>query len=91
MNLVHAVIQRDRDNARLLAWVVYARRPLDLKALEDAMAIKLTEKYTSYEQCLQDRPCLSSDEVHKVFGTLLDIDEGKVYLIYQSLKDCFSA
>ncbi|ERF76578.1 hypothetical protein EPUS_05851 [Endocarpon pusillum Z07020] len=87
--LVHGIIQRDRDNARLLAWVVYARHPLDLKELEDAMAIKLTEKYTSYEQCLKDRPCLVSDEVHKVFGTLLDINKGRVYLIHQSVKDYF--
>lgn len=51
------------------------------------MAIKLTEKYTNYENCLKDRPCLASDKVHKVFDTLLDIAEGKIYLIHQSVKD----
>jgi hypothetical protein len=76
--LVHRLVQEDRDNARLLVWVVYARRPLNLKALEDAMAIDPTNTYTSYEQCLQDRPRLTSEEVHKDFGTLLDIFEGKI-------------
>ncbi|KAF2176608.1 hypothetical protein K469DRAFT_812982 [Zopfia rhizophila CBS 207.26] len=87
--LVLRLVQKDIVNARFLAWVVYARRPLDLKELEDAMAINPKETYTNYEQCLKDRPRLVSEEVHKDFGTLLDIAEGKVYLIHQSVKDYF--
>lgn len=37
--LVTEALSRSRDNARILVWVVYARRPLDLKALGDAIAI----------------------------------------------------
>ena len=84
--LVRNLIQKDGDNARLLVWVVYARRPLDLKALEDAMAINPAEKYTNYEQCDQDKPCLIPEEFLKIFGTLLDIAEDKVYCIHQSFK-----
>jgi hypothetical protein len=87
--IVHRLVQGDRDNARLLAWVVYTQCPLDLKALGDAMAINPAKNYISYEQCLRDKPRLVSAEVYKFFSTLLDITEGKVYLIHQSAKDYF--
>ncbi|KAH8707498.1 hypothetical protein GQ44DRAFT_715840 [Phaeosphaeriaceae sp. PMI808] len=45
--------------------------------------------YTNYKQCLEYRPSLVLEEVHKAFSTLLDIVEGKVYLIHQSVKDYF--
>ena len=41
--LVCDLVQKDGDNARLLAWVVYARRPLDLRALQEAIAINPAE------------------------------------------------
>jgi hypothetical protein len=87
--LVHDIVQDDRESARLLVWVVYARRPLDLEALADAIAIDPKKTYTSYRQCLEDRPSLESEEIYKGFGTLLDVVEGKVYLIHQSVKDYF--
>ncbi|KAL8907863.1 MAG: hypothetical protein Q9171_005688 [Xanthocarpia ochracea] len=87
--LVQSLVERDRDNARLLACVVYARRPLGLRALEDAMAIDPEEKYTNYEQCERDKSSLNPDEFYNAFGTLLDIAEGKVYCIHQSVKDYF--
>lgn len=85
--LVRDLVQKDGDNARLLAWVVYARRPLDLRALQDAMAINPAEKYTNYEQCNQDKPHLVPEDFLNIFGTLLDIAEDKVYCIHQSFKD----
>ena len=87
--LVKSIVEKDRDNARLLAWIVYARSPLDLRALQDAMAIDPTKTYTSYEQCDQDKPHLGSEAFHNVFGTLLDIIEDNVYCIHQSVKDYF--
>ena len=87
--LVKSLVEKDRDNARLLAWILYARSPLDLRALEDAMAINPKKKYTSYQQCDQDKPHLESETFHNVFGTLLDIAEHKVYSIHQSLNDYF--
>ncbi len=85
--LVRDLVQKDADKARLLAWVVYARRPLDLRTLQDAMAIDPAEKYTNYEQCSQDKLYLIPEEFLNIFGTLLDIAEDKVYCIYQSFKD----
>ena len=85
--LVRDLVQKDRDNARLLAWVVYARRPLDLRALQDAIAINPAEKYTNYEQCDLNKPYLIQEEFLNKFGTLLDIAEDKVYCIHQSFKD----
>jgi hypothetical protein len=87
--LVRHLIQEDRESARLLAWVVYARRPLGLEALADAIAMDPKKTYTSYKQCLEDRPSLEPDEFHKDFGTLLDVVGGKVYLIHQSVRDYF--
>ena len=85
--LVRDLVQKDAENARLLAWVVYARRSLDLRTLQDAMAIDSAEKYINYEQCSQDKLYLISEEILNIFGTLLDIAEDKVYCIHQSLKD----
>jgi hypothetical protein len=87
--LVRRLVERDGDNARLLAWVIYAQRPLDLEELEDAMAIDPSEAYTNYDQCLEDRPRLTPEEMHKAFGTLLDITDGKIYLVHQSVRDYF--
>ncbi|KAL8992233.1 MAG: hypothetical protein Q9188_007635, partial [Gyalolechia gomerana] len=75
--LVQNIVQRDKDNARLLACIVYARRPLDLRALQDAMAIDPKEKYTTYRQCELDKLSLTRDEVYNGFGTLLDVAEDK--------------
>ena len=85
--MVRDLVQKDGDNARLIAWIVYARRPLDLRALQDAMAINPAEMYTNYEQCNQDKPYLIPEEFLNIFGALLDIAEDKVYCIHQSFKD----
>ncbi|KAI4166568.1 MAG: hypothetical protein LQ343_007949, partial [Gyalolechia ehrenbergii] len=87
--LVQSIVQRDKDNARLLACVVYARRPLDLRALQDAVAIDPKRKYTIYEQCEPDKSSLTPHEFYNAFGTLLDVAEDKVYCIHQSVKDYF--
>lgn len=81
--LVQRLDERGRDNGRLLACVVYARCPLDRRALQDAAAINPREKYTYYEQCEQDNPALGFSEVYNAFGTLLDVEEdNKVYFIH---------
>ncbi|KAL8766255.1 MAG: hypothetical protein Q9194_006317, partial [Teloschistes cf. exilis] len=89
--MIQCLLQKDedRDKARLLACVVYAYRPLTLRALQDAMAIDPKEKYIEYKQCQQDKSCLTSSEFYSIFGTLLDVAEDKVYCIHQSVKDYF--
>ncbi|KAL9023952.1 MAG: hypothetical protein Q9196_006863, partial [Gyalolechia fulgens] len=87
--LVQGFVQRDKDIARLLACVVYARCPLGLRALQDAVAIDPKEKYTAYEQCEPNKPSFTPGEFYNTFGTLLDVAEDKVYCIHQSVKDYF--
>ena len=87
--LIQYLVQRDRDNARLLACVIYARRPLTLRALQDAVAINPKETYTKYEQLEHDKPSLTPNAFYNAFGTLLDVAEDKVYCIHQSVKDYF--
>ena len=87
--LIQSLVQRDRSHARILACVIYARRPLTLRALEDAVAFNPKETYTNYEQCEQDKPSLTPNAFYNAFGTLLDVAEDKVYCIHQSIKDYF--
>ncbi|KAI4157359.1 MAG: hypothetical protein LQ342_008341 [Letrouitia transgressa] len=89
--IIQCLIQEDedKDKARLLACVIYARRPLTLRALQDAVAINPMERYTKYEQCKQDKSSLTPNEFYQIFGTLLDVAEDKVYCIHQSVKDYF--
>ncbi|KAL8907434.1 MAG: hypothetical protein Q9207_001404 [Kuettlingeria erythrocarpa] len=87
--LVQGLVQKDRDNARLLACVIYAQCPLDLQALQDALAMDPKQEYTTYEQCEQDKLSLNPDEFYSTFGTLLEIAGGEVYCIHQSVKDYF--
>ena len=87
--LIRCLVQRDKSHARILACVIYARRPLTLRALQDAVAINPKETYTKYEQCEQDKPSLTPNAFYNAFGTLLDVAEGKVYCIHQSVKDYF--
>ncbi|KAL8634761.1 MAG: hypothetical protein Q9228_007671, partial [Teloschistes exilis] len=87
--LVQGLVQRDRDNARLLACVIYAQCPLSLQALQDALAIDPRRKYTTYEECEGDRISLDPDGFYSNFGALLEIIEDRVYCIHQSVKDYF--
>lgn len=49
--LVQGLVQKDRDNARLLACVIYTQYPPSLQALQDALAMDPSQKYTTYKQC----------------------------------------
>ncbi|QVM13334.1 hypothetical protein D8B26_007942 [Coccidioides posadasii str. Silveira] len=89
--IIGRVLEEDIDSARFLAWVVYAKYPLDLETLADAVAIDPRKKYKTYTDCLQDRPHLTPDEVHKDFGMLVDVIGGKIFLIHQSVKDYFES
>nr|KMM72211.1 hypothetical protein CPAG_08509 [Coccidioides posadasii RMSCC 3488] len=89
--IIGRLLEEDIDSARFLAWVVYAKYPLDLETLADAVAIDPRKKYKTYTDCLQDRPHLTPDEVHKDFGMLVDVIGGKIFLIHQSVKDYFES
>ncbi len=78
-----------RENALVLAWVVHAQCPLNLKALGDAIAIGNPSNYKSHEQLSRNVPNLTERLVHKNLGALLNVFENHVFLIHQSVKDFF--
>ncbi len=78
-----------RENALVLAWVVHAQCPLNLKALGDAIAIGNPSSYKSHEQLSRNVSNLTERLVHKNLGALLDVFENHVFLIHQSVKDFF--
>lgn len=88
-HLVSEARDKSEENARILAWVVYARHPLDLKALGDAIAINSQRRYRSYKEYSREIPKLTPRSVRRNLGTLLDVIEDTVYLIHQSVKDFF--
>lgn len=82
-------ISKNPKNCRMLVWVVYAREPLDLRALADAVAFGSSDNITRYADCNNSKPHLTADGLRNSLGTLLDVLNERVYLIHQSLKDYF--
>lgn len=82
-------ISKNPKNYRMLVWVVYAREPLDLRALADAVAFGSSDNITRYADCNNSKPHLTADGLRNSLGTLLDVLNERVYLIHQSLKDYF--
>jgi hypothetical protein len=84
--LTHKICE-DEDNARLLIWVLYARRPLNLRELEIALAVRPEERSDSIEGLQEIKTVLTEELVKDSAGLLLEIKYGAVYLIHQSAKD----
>ncbi|KAM7210732.1 hypothetical protein V8F06_013894, partial [Rhypophila decipiens] len=87
--LLASVNDQDGISARILNWILYAKRPLQLRELEDAIALTPTAISTgistSYGDWRKEKPSL--DDIYLDLGTLLDIVDDKVYFIHQSVKD----
>lgn len=89
-DLVQRATKKTEMTARILALVVYAKRPLRCEELQDAVAINpTTNKSKRYQDCLNDMPTLDAENINRVLGTLLDVVEGSVYVIHQSVRDFF--
>lgn len=82
-------ISKNPKSRRMLVWVVYAREPLGLRALADAVAFGSSDNITRYADCNNSKPHLTADGLRNSLGTLLDVLNERVYLIHQSLKDYF--
>jgi NACHT domain len=81
---------RDEDTIRLLTWAIYAREPLSLKELETALAVRSEENCWHIQDTEEYRTHLTERAVHDHAGLLLEVIDGKVYLIHQSVKDFFT-
>lgn len=84
------VLLKDEDTARLLTWVTFARKPLSLIELETALALRPEKNCRCTKDTKEYRTYLTERSVNKSAGLLLEVRDGKVYLIHQSLKDFLS-
>src|SRR5439155_22277617 len=75
-DLVLKAIREDPKNAFIFTWVAFAREPLSIGALSEAISVHQIDSYT-----------LTADKIQNKLGTLLDVIQNKVYLIHQSLRD----
>ncbi|KAI1839800.1 hypothetical protein JX266_013987, partial [Neoarthrinium moseri] len=85
-SLIHALGSNKR-HATILVWVALAKRPLLCAELAEAISVDLDEEATSFQRCLERKPQVTPDQLHRSLGTLLDVIDGKVYLMHQSVKD----
>jgi ankyrin repeat protein len=79
----------DPKLAQLLAWVVYAREPLNLKVLEAALATDPENSCKSKKETEKYMSSITAEYLTKVAGTILDVVDSKVSLVHQSAKDFF--
>lgn len=87
--LVSKALESDPTNARILSWVMYTRWPLSLEELEEAISIDLSERFSQHTQLSETRVCITAKSLRVNLGNFLDIDENKVHVIHQFVKDYF--
>jgi DNA-binding transcriptional ArsR family regulator len=85
--LIVTACDRAGKNALILAWVMYVEQPLTLEELRDATAIDPSRDYASYDQLEDTRPMLTGPNIRGELGTLLDILDGRLFVIHQSVQD----
>jgi alkylhydroperoxidase family enzyme len=78
---------KEEDTARLLTWVTYARKPLSLRELETALAVRPEENCCCIKDTEKYRTQLTESSVNESAGLLLEVIDGNAYLIHQSVKD----
>ncbi|KAF6806523.1 pfs domain-containing protein [Colletotrichum musicola] len=87
--LIQRAATRSRRLVQILVMVVYAKRPLRCDELEHAAATDVSpvsDKQT-YQDFVQGVAHLNDRNVTQTLGTLLDVVDGWVLVIHQSLKD----
>ncbi|KAL7789036.1 hypothetical protein V8C37DRAFT_387023 [Trichoderma ceciliae] len=70
---------------KLLIWTVFGRRALTLNELEEALAIQDDSK--SKESIRKYKISLTENAITSAVGIILEIINGRIYLIHQSAKD----
>ena len=88
-NLIQKIVDEGSECIQILAWITFAKRPLRLEELQIAIAVgaKRTSKVTSWEECVDEVFTLDTEWIHDNMGTLIDVINGKPYLIHQTLRD----
>ncbi|KAL5349520.1 hypothetical protein ACLOAV_005815 [Pseudogymnoascus australis] len=83
--IIEKIMSGDEEEQKLLAWVVYGRRPLTLKELEAALATQVnsTSKASTDDYYAE----LTPNAVTNAAGIILEIIDNKVHLIHQTVKD----
>ncbi|KFZ01163.1 hypothetical protein V500_00867 [Pseudogymnoascus sp. VKM F-4518 (FW-2643)] len=84
-SIIEKIMSGDEEEQKLLAWVVYGRRPLTLKELEAALATQMnsTSKASTDDYYTE----LTPNAVSNAAGIILEIIDNKVHLIHQTAKD----
>ncbi|KAH8667741.1 hypothetical protein BGZ61DRAFT_365055 [Ilyonectria robusta] len=75
----------DVAQQKLLTWAVYGRRALTLVELEEALAVQ--EGSISKESTDKHRISLTKGTITSAAGVILEVINGRLYLIHQSAKD----
>ncbi|KAM0446042.1 hypothetical protein ACHAO4_009487 [Trichoderma viride] len=76
---------KDITAQKLLIWAVYGRRPLTLAELEEAIAVQ--DDSTSKDSTKKYSVALTESGVTTATGVILEIIDGKIHLVHQSVKD----
>uniref|UniRef100_A0A8H7TVA4 GPI inositol-deacylase winged helix domain-containing protein n=1 Tax=Bionectria ochroleuca TaxID=29856 RepID=A0A8H7TVA4_BIOOC len=79
-------VSREKHATAILAWVTYAKRPLSLRELETAVAVMVTNS-DKWADCLEEMVSLDAELIEEMLGTLVDVIDGELFLIHQSLLD----
>jgi hypothetical protein len=78
----------DDFNTRLLLLVAYAKHPLEIEELTEAIAVGSSRNYRKLDDLKLHMAHLDEEEICERAGTLLEVTEGKyVSLIHQSVMD----
>ncbi|KAF9879711.1 hypothetical protein CkaCkLH20_02522 [Colletotrichum karsti] len=87
--LINQATRKTSKAARMLAMVAYSKQPLGCQELQHAMAVDgiAIPDQATYKELVRNMPLLDSRTITQVLGTLLDVVEGKVFVLHQSLKD----
>jgi hypothetical protein len=72
----------DDFNARLLLLVAYAKRPLEIKELTEAIAVGSCSNYGRMDNLSPHKSHLDEEEILERGRTLLEVTEGDMYLSY---------
>ena len=85
-NLVQTAFRKDPYDVAILAWIAYAKEPLNIEQLDTATAVMVFGG-SSWSECREQKATLDSDTIRDSLGTLVDVINGYLYLIHQSLRD----
>lgn len=75
----------DVAQQKLLTWVVFAKQPLTLAELQDAIAIQ--NDCSTLKSTMRHRIDLTEENITSAAGVILEIKEDRLYLIHQSAKE----